>query len=136
MRYGIIAIAFAASTLAACDYPLFPDEDDVDLRTDRSVYDAGDTATLRLYNESGETVGYNLCVHLVQQRVDERWTDTLYGDGGPCTGMWYHLRHGDMDTYPAALDADMPAGTYRFRTRVDMDSEGEFTVYSRSFEVQ
>ena len=121
--------------LGACDYPLFGDAHDVLLRTDREQYAAGDTATLRLINDSGETIGYNLCAHLVQRREADRWTDTLYGHDGPCVAIWYRLRHDDYDTYPAALDADIPPGEYRFRTRVEM-TDGEYRVYSRGFIVE
>ena len=122
--------------LAGCDHPLFPDADDIDLRTDESHYAAGDTATLRIHNDSGETIGYNLCSHLIQRHDDDGWSDTLYGHDLPCIAMWLELRHGRSDTYPATLAPEMPAGTYRFRTRVDTDYDGEFSIYSNTFEVE
>jgi hypothetical protein len=135
-RASLVLALIVPAALTGCDSPLFPDADDVFLRTDQSQYAAGDTATLRLDNDSGESIGYNLCAHLVQRRVDGGWSDTLYGHDGPCVAIWYRLRHDESDTYPAALDPDMPPGTYRFRTRVDTGSDGEFSVYSRSFEVE
>lgn len=136
-RASTIVALIVSASLAGCEYPLFPDRDDVFLRTDESQYAAGDTATLRLTNDSGETIGYNLCMHLIQRHDDDgRWTDTLYGHDLPCIGIWLELRHGDVDTHPAPLDPGMPPGTYRFRTRVDADSEGEFRIYSRPFDVE
>lgn len=136
MRRAWFVLPLILPALAGCDEVFFPDADDVFLRTDRSVYAAGDTAILRLVNESGETVGYNLCVHLVQRDTEDGWVDTLYGHQALCPLPRYELRHDDSDTYPAPLDVETPPGTYRFRTRVDLRSEGEFPVYSRSFEVQ
>lgn len=131
----LIALA-ACAFVAACDSPLFYDADDITLRTDESLYAAGDTATLRIRNESGEPLGYNLCLHLVQRRIDGHWTDTLYGHEQPCPAIWYELEHGDSDTYPAALDVGTPPGTYRFRTRIDTNPDGEYSLYSAPFTVE
>ena len=137
MKHAAIVLALLVpALLGACDdYPLFPDEDDVTLRTDQDQYAPGDTATLRIENDSGETIGYNLCSHLVQRLGDDGWEDTLYGHDGPCLAIWLELRHNDFDTHPAPLDANTPPGTYRFRTRIDM-SDGEWRIYSPSFEVE
>ena len=137
MKHATIAFALLLSAaLSACDSPLFVDADDVRLDTDRSLYAPGDTAIMRIENESGEWIGYNLCAHLVQRWDGERWRDTLYGDDGPCFAMWFELEHGDRDTYPAALDPAIPVGTYRFRTRIDTPSEGEFSIHSETFDVE
>lgn len=137
MRRAWFAVVLILPTLAACDEVFFAGADDIFLRTDRSEYAAGDTAVLRLVNESGAPVGYNLCAHLVQRQTAEGgWVDTLYGHESLCPLPRYELRHGDSDTYPAPLDEETPAGTYRFRTRVDTRSEGEFSVHSRSFVVE
>ena len=136
MRRASFVLALILPALVGCDEVFFAGPDDIFLRTDRTQYAAGDTAILRLVNESGETIGYNLCGHLVQQLSDDGWVDTLYGHDGPCTAIWYRLRHDDSDTHPAPLDASTSPGTYRFRTRVDAGSEGEFPVYSPSFEIE
>jgi hypothetical protein len=135
MRRAWFVLALILPTLGACGDVFFAGPDDIFLRVDRTQYAAGDTAILRLVNESGETIGYNLCVHLVQRQTADGWVDTLYGHESLCPLPRYELRHDDSDTYPAPLDAATPPGTYRFRTRVDSGDEGEFSVYSRSFEV-
>ena len=136
MKRASLLFALLLPLIAACDDVLFTDPDDVFLRLDQSVYAAGDTVILRLVNESGETIDYNLCDNLVQRLVGDDWVDTLYGrQGRLCPLVLYRLRHGASDTYPTILDAETPAGTYRYRTWVDTRAERNLVVYSRSFEV-
>jgi hypothetical protein len=137
MKRASFALALIVPLLfGACDDPIFPGTDDVFLDVDASQYAPGDTAILRIQNESGTTIGYNLCVHLVQRRINDRWEDTLYGHDLPCVGIQYELEDDESDTFPAPLDADTPAGTYRIRTRIDTDFDGEFSIYTESFDVE
>ena len=135
MKRASFVLALILPALA-CDDVSFGGPDDIVLRTDRAQYAAGDTAILRLVNRSGESIGYNLCLHLVQHETDDGWVDTLYANGDGCTLQMYLLRHGDSDTYPAALDREAPAGSYRFRARVYLGGNDEFSVYSSRFEIE
>lgn len=84
MRRASFVVALILPALVACEDVFFAGPDDIFLRTDRTEYAAGDTALLRLVNRSGETIGYNLCLHLVQRETDDGRVDTLYGHEHGC----------------------------------------------------
>ena len=132
-RAFFIAIVLALP-LGACGNFFFSDPDDVFLRIDRSEYEPGDTVRLRLVNESGEPIGYNLCMHDIQRDDGGTWTDTDYSHGPVCPLDLRTLSDGEAALYVTILNPAITPGVYRFQTTFRINDD-EHEVESRSFEV-
>ena len=135
MKRAFFLAILLALPLGACGNFFFSDPDDVFLRIDRSEYEPGDTVRLRLVNESGEPIGFNLCMHDIQRDDDGTWTDTDYSHGPVCPSVLRTLDDGESATYVTTLNPAITPGVYRFRTTFRMDDD-EHAVESRSFEVR
>ena len=134
MKRALFVPMLLVLLLGACGNFFFSDPDDVFLRTDRSEYAPGDTVVLRLVNESGEPIGFNLCMHDMQRDDDGTWTDTNYNHGILCPLDLRTLDDGESARYSTLLPTELAPGVYRFRTTFRMDDD-EHTVESRSFDV-
>ncbi len=133
MKRVLFVPVVLALLLGACDNFFFSDPDDVFLRIDQTEYAAGDTVELRLVNESGEPIGYDLCLD-IQRDDDGTWTDTDYYDGELCPARLETLSDGQSAVFERLLPADIAPDSYRFRTTFRFDDD-EHTVASRRFEV-
>ena len=88
---------------------------------------------LTLSNESGESIGYNLCTSALQRRTAGKWTAVETGD--ICTMEIRTLQTGGTATFTKTLPGDAVSGEYRYATNVD--SNGSPTVVaSEPFNVQ
>ena len=98
----------------------------VTFRTDATAYRPGDTVTVRLENESGGEVGYNLCFSTLQHSDDGRWLDVDRGGTGDavfCTSILLGLEPGDSVESQLTVPAGAEAGEYRVQTSVEVDGE-------------
>jgi len=107
------------------------------LTTDRGQYSAGAPVTLRLFNDRDQPLGYNLCVASLEVRADGRWVDSPVRDDRYCTMELRLLPPGQQATYPHQLPRNLPRGTYRFTTRLELMQEGSsWKAVSNVFEVR
>jgi hypothetical protein len=108
------------------------------LTTDRGTYSPGDTATLRLRNVLGHEIGYNLCFSSLERLADGAWRDSEVQDDRVCTAELRLLPPGEIATFDgAAIPSGLPAGEYRFRTRVeDMSGGSDMQARSNPFSVR
>jgi hypothetical protein len=77
----------------------------------------GAEVTLILRNRSEEMIGYNLCTSSLMRQVGDAW-EPVPSDR-VCTMELRTLEPGDEATFPLEMEADVPAGTYRFETRIE-----------------
>ena len=89
------------------------------LSTDRESYAAGETVVIRLKNVFEHSLGYNLCTSMMEQRAGGGWRPAEFGNGRICTMELRILEPGRTATFGVQLDAETPAGEYRFRTRIE-----------------
>ena len=87
---------------------------------------------LTLSNESGESVGYNLCTSALQRRTAGKWTAVETGD--ICTMEIRTLQNGGTATFTKTLPGDIVSGEYRYTTNVDSNGS-PVVVASEPFDV-
>ncbi len=121
--------------LAGCDSS---GPSDVTFRTDASAYRLGDAVTVRLTNESGGDVGYNLCFSTLQRSDGGRWLDVdRNGTGDPlaCATVQLALEPGASAEERITIPANAEAGEYRVQTSVEVGDDGGGRVVTNTFDV-
>jgi hypothetical protein len=106
----------------------------VTLRAEADRFEPGAPVTLVLENGSGNDVGYNLCVHELEERTADGWV--LKPLGHACILPLFILGPSASTTYEASLPEDLGPGEYRFRIGLYLDDgEGRDQV-SNTFEIE
>jgi hypothetical protein len=124
----------AVAALAACQPAIDPvnrepaitavDADRL-FATDRARYSAADTAHLVLTNRLDDMLGYNLCVSVLERRIEDRWVTAPHQEERVCTLELRTLEPGATATFAWDLDPRLPSGTYRFRNHFELMTAGE-----------
>ena len=97
--------------------------------------ETGAEVRLKLTNQSGQPVGYNLCSSRLMRRSGDSWTNVP--TGVMCTMEIRTLATGASDTFTHTMPSAATAGEYRYETRVEMPMGGSGTqVASNSFEMK
>lgn len=80
--------------------------------------------TVRLANESGDGVGYNLCFSTLQRSEEGRWPPVDRSDTGDpvfCPAILLGLGSGESAESTVTIPAEAEAGTYRVETSVEIN---------------
>lgn len=119
------AVAFASVVLllACAPSPESGETGDVRLNVEPESLSAGDSITLQLSNGSAEPVAYNLCTSELERLSDGEWQ--AVPSDRVCTMELRSLPGGQRVRYELDLPSDLPAGEYRYRTRVARLDPGE-----------
>lgn len=105
------------------------------LATTFPTYGQAGEVTLELTNHGPGMVGYNLCDSQVERLAGDEWV-RQHPVAEVCTRELRTLAPGDTATFTFRLDADIPAGHYRVRTRTEqMDSGERAPLVSNTFAV-
>lgn len=96
---------------------------DVRLSVEPESLSAGDSITLELSNGSAEPVAYNLCTSELERLSDGEWQ--AVPSDRVCTMELRSLPGAQRVRYELDLPSDLPAGEYRYRTRVARLDAGE-----------
>lgn len=75
------------------------------------------TILLTLRNDSGSTIGYNLCTTSMERRSGNSWN--VVPSDGACTMELRTLGSGNSATYTREIPGGLPPGEYRFVTQVE-----------------
>jgi hypothetical protein len=127
MLMRILLLLGCVLLLAACG-PSIRGEgegDAVTLRAEPSTAAPGDTVELILTNQSGGTLGYNLCSSGMEQRAGASWTSVP--SNRMCTMELRMLPPGESARFPLGLESGLSAGEYRFVTTVHDEAAGSST---------
>jgi hypothetical protein len=79
---------------------------------------------LLLDNRSGEDIGYNLCTHVLERRVDNQWLQE--GEGAICTLELRTLESGGTARYHSTFPVGLPEGDYRVRVGIQFMERNTF----------
>jgi hypothetical protein len=107
------------------------------LWTDRASYAPGSSATLFLRNAYDTQLGYNLCFSALERRTDAgAWEPSAVQEDRVCTAELRILEPGDTASFQLRIPPPLPAGEYRYRTRLEeMGAGRDIQGASRSFTV-
>lgn len=105
------------------DHAVMGPESGVSLGAHGESFGPGEQVLLILNNASDADIGYNLCVHDLERRVNGEW-EPLHIDR-ICTLELRLLAPGGSATAPADLPDPLAPGEYRLRTVVHLMDEGE-----------
>ena len=103
-------------------------------RAERGDYRRGETAKIVLRNETGETIGYNLCVSARELRSGAGWT--RYEPLRICTAAFFNLAPGAETVLNEPITDEWQPGEYRMVTTVNLparNAHGE--LFTPSFTV-
>ena len=123
--------------LSGCNVLDALEEEDLSFTTDKTEYEAGDDITLTLKNNSGETIGANLCTSMLQHKVDGGW-ESFGKLTVVCTEEITSLKPGDDLSYTKQLPDGLEEGTYRYEDSVipsGKDFEDRMTITTNTFTV-
>lgn len=111
------------------------DRNGVSLKTDRSAYAAGESITLRLINDGGLVVGYNLCSAQLQVQGERGW-EPAPDSGRFCTMELRMLQSGESAEFAFSDLGSLEPGSYRFAVRVEMGGQSMETLTTEPFRIQ
>ena len=116
--------------------PQAPAPAGVHLTVEPPIAPAGSIVTLVLHNATGGQVGYNLCSSRLEQLQVGGWR--VVPDDRVCTAHLAMLAPGQEARYQQRLPSRLPAGQYRFSTRVEapMNTSPQGLLVSAPFEVR
>jgi hypothetical protein len=109
------------------------DPNDISLGVRNAGYIAGQFATLTIANQSGRTIGFNLCFATLERSEGGEWVPIVPDD--TCTDEMYVLVHGERATYDYLLDSSIPSGTYRFVYTFAPTGNEELTLVTNRFDI-
>lgn len=112
-----------------------PAIDSVKLAAGEAQYAPGDQVELTLRNESGETVGYNLCLANLQRQIVNAWVGVASESNEACTLVLQSVAPGEEVKASKQLPSPLSAGAYRYRTDVEIDGE-QYEVVTPPFQVE
>jgi hypothetical protein len=93
------------------------------LLAEAESFEAGAPVLLRLENHSNERVGFNLCAHGMERRIEGEWS--LAPTSAVCTMHLSLAEPGDTAEYTTTLPQALPAGEYRFRIALYLMNQEE-----------
>lgn len=109
----------------------------VSLTVEADAFQPGAEATLILENGGGETVGFNLCFHELERRIEESWETVEPEEGRVCTMELNMLDPGGEARFDLTLPPYLEAGEYRFRVALQlMDQEKSRDQVSGPFQIE
>lgn len=118
-----VALGLMVLLLACAPTPEFGEAGDVRLSVEPASLPAGDSITLELSNGSADAVAYNLCTSELERLSGGEWQ--AVPSDRVCTMELRSLPGGQQVRYELDLPSDLPAGEYRYRTRVARLDAGE-----------
>lgn len=95
------------------------------LTTDQASYAPGAAVVLTLRNETGGTLGHNLCASVLERWSGLAWVETQRAPGDPCPIALALLDADGTATYTHTLPGNLTSGEYRFRTELEKVPTGE-----------
>ena len=122
MRAMSRLLCAAVLVLAACESPTSLEEEValIELKTDRSVYAAGEVLTLEVTNRSSVTITYNFCDAELHRMLQGTWVN-ISPSGVVCSAIGYGLPPGFSAEHPKRLSGTLESGTYRYVASVSID---------------
>ena len=110
--------------------PDFP----VMIATDASSYAAGAQVTMRLHNQTGRSVSYDLCGSRLDRDDEGSWRLVQDGLEGACIPERRILAPGQAALYSFRAEPRTRRGLYRLRTTLQSpDGRANYTVVSNKF---
>lgn len=91
---------------------------------DKQVYGPGETATLRLENNSDHMLGYNLCFSTLVQKIENGWKSIEGPQDQACIAILFTLKPGNTASFKFQLFPNLSKGQYRFKTKIEKLSNG------------
>jgi hypothetical protein len=135
LAVGLVVMWVGAWSCAPPEQSLEGDEA-LQLSVEPAEVRAGDEVVLTLTNRSGDPVGYNLCVAVLDQRAADEWVERPERPTEFCTMELRVLPPEESATYRHTVPAELPPGEYRFRTGVESPlGEGRVEVGSSPFRI-
>jgi hypothetical protein len=128
-RWNVLLVGVVLG-LVACSGPR-PGE--VVLETEHVSYAPGAELSLRLENESSQTLNYNLCMAVLQRHEGESWTVVPPPTGEVCPAVLYPLSPRESASIQRALAETLPEGEYRYRLEVEWDDGERQELVSPTF---
>jgi hypothetical protein len=126
LRDHVLVIGLLSLTaLLGCS----PEQSGVILSTDLGRFRAGDKVEVEFQNESGESVGTNVCFAFfqLQKNAAEGWepisADLWPAPNTACTSELRLMPPGTRVSSPVYLPDDLPSGTYRLALNVEVDGD-------------
>jgi len=83
----------------------------IELRTDRTAYRAGDSATLTIVNHTKQEWTFNPCTRTLERETGTTWQ--VIPEGRMCTMEAWILGPGQTRTAPTSFGGTLDAGRYR-----------------------
>jgi hypothetical protein len=119
--------------------PWTPQPSGLRLTVEPRIAAPGATVTLVLHNDTAHQAGYNLCSSGLEQFQSGTWRPVP--ENRACTRELRIVAPGQQARYQLRLPTSLAAGTYRFRTGVELQtnaprgttSHGHITVQSEPF---
>jgi hypothetical protein len=106
------------------------------LEVEGDSFAPGDQVTLRLHNQSFDSVEYNLCSAQLQRRDEAEWVRVpRRPDNEVCPAIAYVLGIGTGDRYFGRIPSDASVGEHRFVAGVRRAAE-QIEVVSAPFQVR
>ena len=109
-------IVLGALLLGACSALASPDGA-VQVIPARRAYAAGEAVSATFVNASEERVGYGACSLSLERRAGGGWI-RVAPEEVPCISILFVLEPGRSVPVQFALDAALPAGSYRLRQEI------------------
>lgn len=136
MRH-LLLLALPLLSLVGCS-ALGPSASDVLFETTAAVYAPGEEVTVRLVNDTGRDLGYNLCQTIVETQRGGAWEPVGVSGRAPtaCPDILLVLGSGQEAERAVALPGDLPAGRYRAATNVEFFDDRRQVKVTAPFEVQ
>lgn len=91
----------------------------IDFSVDDTQYVPGEEVQLRLVNGIDQMLGYNLCFSDLERQQNDQW-QIVPDSETVCTTVQYGLEPGDTATFTKMILNDVPRGTYRYHTRIEL----------------
>jgi hypothetical protein len=104
-------------------YSLLSEGSGIALVAEADAFEPGEPVLLKLENHSSENIGFNLCFHALEHRVDDQWV--LDPSMATCTMHLDVAGPGQTAEYPTTLSSELEAGEYRFRIALYLMDQDE-----------
>lgn len=133
LRFTVAALALVS--LSGCDLLGILEDSGPSFGVDKTVYVAGEQAVLTLKNNSSRELGFNLSCSILEPQEGQSLPAEVRE--GACVQYLGILALGQETRLPYTLHVALPAGLYRFSTKVykGKDLNEKDTMFTNSFEV-
>jgi hypothetical protein len=138
---GLVWIGLAWTVLGCADEPLSPEREreQIAFTVSGSPFTPGDTIIATLVNRSDQTLGYNLCLAVLDRRADSDWQRIQRHSGDTfCPLMFVPLGPGESGSLAQPVREDFPAGLYRLQTEIrwPLEVDARFLVTTGTFRIE